>query len=261
MTRGLHRLGASGRLESIAVKPGDPRSLSDAGIMTIVEARNGQLWIGTHDGGANVLDPDTGLIRQLPYGSSTPGAISAASVSAIAEDLNGNFWIGTDGGGLDLAAPGRLGRQGLSPRCEGLGQPARQHRVRDRRSTRRVECGSEPTAAASHWWSDPPQRRIPSDSRWCRASEGLSSDTIWGVLTDATGHLWLSGNAGTDALRPRVPRSQDLPSRARPTGRGIRFRRVFSVARRPACASAARAASTFSTRRACPRIGVRRDWR
>ena len=30
-------------------------------------AHDGQIWIGTHGGGANVLDPATGLIRQLPY--------------------------------------------------------------------------------------------------------------------------------------------------------------------------------------------------
>jgi ligand-binding sensor domain-containing protein len=99
MANGVKKLGPDGRLQSIPVKPGDPRSLSAAGIMTIFETRTGQLWIGTHGGGVNILDPLTGLVRQVPFGA---GAISAASVSAIAEDRNGNLWIGTDGGGLDL---------------------------------------------------------------------------------------------------------------------------------------------------------------
>ena len=50
--------------------------------MTLFEARNGELWIGTHDGGANVLDPVSGLIRQLPYGTAA-GAISAANAEKI----------------------------------------------------------------------------------------------------------------------------------------------------------------------------------
>src|SRR5258708_19367988 len=73
--------------------------------MTIFESRRGQIWVGTHGGGANVLDPASGLIRQLPYEASRPGALSAANVSAIAEDPQGNLWFGTDGGGLDLARP------------------------------------------------------------------------------------------------------------------------------------------------------------
>src|SRR2546430_1479875 len=53
---GLRRLSPDGRLQFIAVKPGDPRSLSAAGIMTIFEARNGAIWIGTHGGGSDLLD-------------------------------------------------------------------------------------------------------------------------------------------------------------------------------------------------------------
>ncbi len=44
-----------------------------------------------------MLNPATGVIRQLPYGDSTPGAISGANVTAIAEDGNGYMWLATDG--------------------------------------------------------------------------------------------------------------------------------------------------------------------
>src|SRR4029077_1244875 len=71
--------------------------------MTIFEARNGAIWIGTHGGGADVLDPASGLIRQLPYGSAAAGALSSPHVTAIAEDSHGNLWMGTDGGGLERA--------------------------------------------------------------------------------------------------------------------------------------------------------------
>src|SRR6185503_534585 len=105
MTSGLKLLTPDGRLASIPVKPGDARSLSAAGIMAILETRNGSLWIGTFGGGANVLDPATRTVRQLAYGSGAPGAVSAPIVTAIAEDARGNLWLGTEGGGLNLARP------------------------------------------------------------------------------------------------------------------------------------------------------------
>jgi len=100
-------------VQSIPVRPGDSRSLSAAGIMTIFETRAGQLWIGTHGGGVNVLDPLTGLVRQVPFGA---GAVSAPSVTAIAEDRNGNLWIGSEKGldRLKAQVVSALGESGVS---------------------------------------------------------------------------------------------------------------------------------------------------
>src|SRR5690348_18257093 len=38
---------ANGRLDSIAVRVGDPRALSAAGIMALYESRDGRIWVGT----------------------------------------------------------------------------------------------------------------------------------------------------------------------------------------------------------------------
>jgi signal transduction histidine kinase/ligand-binding sensor domain-containing protein/CheY-like chemotaxis protein/HPt (histidine-containing phosphotransfer) domain-containing protein len=200
MTHGLRRL-VGGHLESIAVKPGDPRSLSDAGIMTIVETRAGKLWIGTLDGGVNVLDPDTGLIRQLPYGPSIPGAISAASVIAIAEGLDGNVWIGTVGGGLDLARPdGSVIKVFRHDPSDPASLPANIVYAINVDSAGRVWLGTDGGGLVQVIGSAaaPDSLRFQVVSR----NEGLSSDTIWGVLSDATGHLWLSGNAGLMRFDP-----------------------------------------------------------
>ena len=37
--------------------PNDPNSLSDNGVVAIVEAPKGLLWIGTFNGGLNKFDP------------------------------------------------------------------------------------------------------------------------------------------------------------------------------------------------------------
>ena len=192
---GLRRLSPDGRLQFIAVKPGDPRSLSAAGIMTIFEARNGAIWIGTHGGGANVLDPASGRIRQLPYGSTAPGALSSPHVTAIAEDSHGNMWMGTDGGGLDLA------------RADGTVLRVFRHDARDPGSLPANTVYALAVDAHDRVWvatdggglalaqgsaAAPDAIRFKVLSR----EEGLSSDTVYGVVADAGGRIWLSSDAG-----------------------------------------------------------------
>jgi signal transduction histidine kinase/ligand-binding sensor domain-containing protein/CheY-like chemotaxis protein len=199
MANGLKKLGPDGRMQSIQVRPGDPHSLSAAGIMTILETRTGQLWIGTHGGGINVLDPSTGLVRQLPFG---PGAISAASVSAIAEDRSGNLWIGTDGGGLDLV------------RADGTVVKVFRHDPGNPATLSANTVYALAIDAQDRIWvgtdggglvrvvgsaNSPDSIRFQTMSR----EQGLSSDTIYGVVVDA-GHIWLSGTAGLMRYEPQA---------------------------------------------------------
>ncbi|HYK25998.1 MAG TPA: ATP-binding protein, partial [Steroidobacteraceae bacterium] len=167
---------------------------------TIFEARSGEIWIGTFGGGADVLDPATARIRQLPYGSA-PGAVSSANVTAFAEDSRGNLWIGTDGGGLDLA------------RADGAVIKVFRHDPKDPASLPvntvyalavdphdRVWIGTAGggLALATGNASEPDKIGFRSFSR----AEGLSSDTIYGVLVDSGGRVWLSGSAGLMRFDP-----------------------------------------------------------
>jgi signal transduction histidine kinase/ligand-binding sensor domain-containing protein/CheY-like chemotaxis protein/HPt (histidine-containing phosphotransfer) domain-containing protein len=200
MTSGLRKLTADGRVESIPVKPGDPRSLSAAGIMTIFEARSGRIWIGTNGGGANVLDPGTGLIRQLPYGTQ-PGAVTAPNVTAIAEDPSGDFWVGTDGGGLVLVrADGTLIKAFRHDPNDPASLPANTVWALAVDERGRVWIGTDGAGLALAVGS----AALPDAIRFRSVShdDGLSSDTIYGVLTDTAGRLWLSGNAGLMRFDP-----------------------------------------------------------
>jgi signal transduction histidine kinase/ligand-binding sensor domain-containing protein/CheY-like chemotaxis protein/HPt (histidine-containing phosphotransfer) domain-containing protein len=202
MTGGLKRLAANGHIDSIAVKPGDPRSLSDAGIMTIFESREGEIWIGTHDGGANVLNPATGFVRQLPFASDAPGAISAASVSAIAQDSLGDFWIGTDGGGLDLARPdGSVIKVFRHDANNPASLPANTvySLAVDTQGRVWIATDGGGLALVTGSASAPDSIRFELISR----NEGLSSDTVYGVLPDTAGQIWLSGNAGLMRVDPK----------------------------------------------------------
>ena len=201
MTSGLKKLGASGRLESIPVKRGDPHSTSGEGIQTIYEGRDGRIWLGVHDGGANVIDPVTGVIRQLPFGASERGAISAASVTAIAEDSQGNVWLGTDDGGLDLAKQdGTIVKVFRHDPADPASLPSNTVYALEVDAEGRIWVATDEGGLARVVGSSasPDSIRFRALSR----EEGLSSDTIYGALSDAQGRLWLSGNAGLMRVSP-----------------------------------------------------------
>jgi signal transduction histidine kinase/ligand-binding sensor domain-containing protein/CheY-like chemotaxis protein/HPt (histidine-containing phosphotransfer) domain-containing protein len=204
MRNGLKKLAPDGHLESIPTQVGDPRSVSADGIMTIFESRNGLLWIGTHDHGANVLDPATGLIRQLPYGrTGVAGAISAGSVTAIAEDLKGNMWLGTEGGGLDLA------------RADGTVTRVFRHDTKDPASISSNTIYAIAVDARGGVWVATEGGGLVHVVGSAESAggihfeiftreQGLSSDTLYGVQSDAAGRIWLSGDAGLMRFDPHT---------------------------------------------------------
>ncbi len=200
METGLHRF-AAGHLTSIPVKAGDPHSLSANGIMTIFEARNGMIWLGTFGGGANVLDPSNGLIRQLPFGNGQPGIISGANVSAIAEDRQGNLWFATDGQGLDLARPDgsvlRVFRHDAH-NASSLPADAVYAVTVDARGNIWVGTDSGGLAQVIGSSANPNSISFRSVSQ----EEALSRHTVYGVLADAKGRLWMSGSAGLVRFDP-----------------------------------------------------------
>ena len=201
MADGLFVLTAGGQLESIPVAAGDAHSVSAEGIMTLFQSRSGAIWIGTHGGGANILDPLTRRIRQLPYGESQPEGTQFPHVSAFSEDSHGNVWIGTDGGGLDLARP------------DGTVVGSFRHDPRDQRSLPantiftvavdshdRVWVGTDGGGLAQVVGT--PDHPDSIHFKVTTREQGLSSDTVYGVVPDASGRLWLSGNAGLVRFDP-----------------------------------------------------------
>ena len=197
---GLHRF-AAGRLTAYAVKAADAHSLSAPGIMSIFEARDGMIWLGTFGGGANVLDPGTGLIRQLPFGDSQPGSISGANVSSIAQDAQGNLWLATDGEGLDLARPdGRVVRVFRHDPHDPTTLPADAVYAVTVDARGNIWVGTDSGGLAQVVGSSAFPEAI--HFRTFSHDETLSNHTIYGVVDDAKGRLWLSGNAGLARFDP-----------------------------------------------------------
>ena len=202
MVDGLKKLDAAGHVSSLPVAPGNPRGTSAAGIMAVTESRSGQLWIGTFGGGANVLDPATGLVRQLPFGNA-PGDVSSASVTSIVEDSRGNFWIGTDGGGLNLARADGAVTKVFAHDPKDAGVFSGKFRVLDRDRCREARLGRYRSRWSRAGRRLRPTRRSRFASMSLRGRRG-SSDTIYGVVPDAAGGIWVTTNAGLMRFDPET---------------------------------------------------------
>ncbi|MEO8766351.1 MAG: two-component regulator propeller domain-containing protein [Ginsengibacter sp.] len=71
--------------------PTDTNSLSDNSVTSILEDKEGRLWVGTHpDGGVNLLDQQTGKFKHYLQGRGITGTIY--------QDSKGIIWVGTHDG-------------------------------------------------------------------------------------------------------------------------------------------------------------------
>ncbi len=82
-------------------KPNNPNSLSMNDISSICIDKKGFIWIGTWEGGLNILNPKTDKFIHYRYNPKNNNSISHNIIKSIFCDSNGSLWIGTWGGGLN----------------------------------------------------------------------------------------------------------------------------------------------------------------
>jgi signal transduction histidine kinase/ligand-binding sensor domain-containing protein len=94
MSQGLVSLDLRNRVCSLyRHQPGDPATLSDDRVLSMEEAGDGRLLIGT-EGGLNLFSASTGSSTRMGVADGLPNDV----VCGILEDLRGNFWISTNKG-------------------------------------------------------------------------------------------------------------------------------------------------------------------
>ncbi|MBV8487849.1 MAG: PAS domain-containing protein, partial [Planctomycetaceae bacterium] len=77
---------------------GGPDSLSDTGVLSMAEDREGGLWFGTRKGGLNRLDPRTGRFQVYQHDPKDPSSLSSNTVHCLHVDRKGTLWAATDNG-------------------------------------------------------------------------------------------------------------------------------------------------------------------
>jgi len=177
--------------------PHDPGSLSDNDAFVIYEDRSGNLWIGTWNGGLNRLDRATGTFVHYQHDAGDPFSLSDNCVRAIYEDRAGVLWVGTRGGiNLWDGANSRFTRYKHDPdNPQSLSSDAVSSFCED--PTGVVWVG---TFGGGLNRFD----RATQTFTYYTEKDGLPNDTVYGILADAEGFLWLSTNNGLSRFDPRT---------------------------------------------------------
>jgi signal transduction histidine kinase/streptogramin lyase len=77
---------------------GNPDSLSGNNVFTLFEDELDRLWVGTSDGGLNRMDQSTGTFIHYQHDAGNPNSLSDNNVRAIQSAHTSMIWVGTLGG-------------------------------------------------------------------------------------------------------------------------------------------------------------------
>lgn len=178
--------------------PRDPTSLSHNELRAIYEDRGGTLWVGTNGGGLAqlVAGGEAGapaVFRHFRHQADDSTSLSNDFVRVIYEDPDEAgevLWIGTQGGGLNRFDR----RRGTFQHFRAV--PGRQNSL----NNDYIFCLHEDESGLfwiGTWGGGVNQfDRRHGAVAYYTTREGLSSNQIYGILSDSSGNLWMSSNQG-----------------------------------------------------------------
>ena len=87
--------------------PENQSSITNGAILTLMEDKSGNLWIGTEDGGLNIIDLNSLEKNEIVFNhykheENDNSSLSYNSIYSIYEDRTANIWVGTFGNGINI---------------------------------------------------------------------------------------------------------------------------------------------------------------
>ncbi|MGE5429599.1 MAG: two-component regulator propeller domain-containing protein [Syntrophomonadaceae bacterium] len=186
----------TGKCKVFRHDPSNPNSLSADAIRPIFRDRSGTIWIGTYGQGLDRYEPSDGTFRHYRNIVGNSESLSNDFVRIIFEDSKGNLWIGTEGGGINKFDR----RKGIFKSYTNI--PGNINSL----SSNHIFTIHEDKNGFL-WlgtWGGGLNKFDPVREKFQRFNEadGLPSNSIYGILEDNFGNLWMSTNAGLSKFDP-----------------------------------------------------------
>jgi ligand-binding sensor domain-containing protein/signal transduction histidine kinase len=174
--------------------PKDTGSISENSLRCIFEDSKGKLWVGTING-LNILNREEGKFKKYFHDPNDPNSISNNHIRYVYEDRRGAIWIGTFNGlNLYIEKEDKF----ISFR----NNPSNPLSI----SSDRVLCLYEDSS--NRFWLGTHGGGLNKLDRdeflftHYTIYDGLPNNTIYGILEDKQGNLWLSTNQGLSKFNP-----------------------------------------------------------
>jgi len=198
----------------------NPDSLNDNTVVLVCQDRAGLLWVGTENGGLNLLN-----LRQAQFGvhqhrSADPNGLSPGEVTAIYEEPNGVLWIGYYPRVLDrldrktgqvthyLPGPEKKNALGRGRDLNGIYQDPHGYLWLSGWEGG-LDRFDERTGQFKHY------RHKPDDPN------SLITDYVFRIYGDRSGQIWVAQNDGVSRFDPATERFTNYrPDPRNPTGYG-----------------------------------------
>lgn len=178
-------------------EPNNPNSISHNNVQVVLPQGDGSLWVGTWGGGLNRFWPKTGIFKQYRHQSDKPGTISDDDVEALFLDDENTLWIGTWGGGLN-----RFNRSSQSFSAYRYDRENLQSLGNDNILAIVQSSNSQLWVGTYGGGLNAFNRENGLFQRFTE-SDGLSNNSVYGILEDRFNNLWLSTNRGLSKFNPQ----------------------------------------------------------
>ncbi|MBI2380547.1 MAG: EAL domain-containing protein [Gammaproteobacteria bacterium] len=187
-------------------RDGQTGSLPADFVRRLMLDRQGRIWAGT-DAGLARYQPQTEDFQHIPVPQPKTQATSAL-VLTMNEDVDGSIWVGTVNG-LELYDPVSGAFRSFRHRMDAKDSLS-DNRVRS------IHLARDKTLwIGTHSGLNQLLRDHRGDHRFRHylSQEGLANDTIYGILEDSQGRLWLSTNRGISRFEPETGRFRQYDER------------------------------------------------
>lgn len=182
---------------------GDSTSLSNNHIFAIYQDDHGYIWLGTRGGGLNRFDKKKESFFTYRNDNSRPNSLCNDYVWDICSDKRGGLWLTTDHGLCHLTfSTGEAVFESLS------------HDASDPNSLSSDFANVVHVAQDSSLWVSTSGGGVnhivfdkgnnPKITRYHR-QDGLPNETVYCILEDSQGRLWMSTDHGLSCLQPPSP--------------------------------------------------------